>query len=213
MKEVAQLPFFGQGYGSRIVVGDEANAFILDNQVLGILMEAGALGVAGYAVFMLAPVVMLLVFALRFAAEPRHASARAVARAIAIAGYSTALFFFDAFGFFQSFLVHMMLLAVAAWVYTEAPRRADGCHHREPIAIDGGGGGRRDRAPERRHPCTRRERGDRPDSSARSRPTRAAPRSRSSCPPTDAAMTPRRARRRIGVCASSRCRRHRRSPH
>ena len=125
MKEVAQLPFFGQGYGSRIVVGDEANAFILDNQVLGILMEAGALGVAGYAVFMLAPVVMLLVFALRFALEPRHALL-ALSLAVAIAGYSTALFFFDAFGFFQSFLVHMMLLAVAAWVYTEAPRRPKG---------------------------------------------------------------------------------------
>ncbi|MGC5225256.1 O-antigen ligase family protein [Micromonospora sp. DT81.3] len=123
MREVVQFPFFGGGFGSRIVVGDEANGFILDNQVLGILMEAGALGVAGYAVFMLAPVVMLLVYAFRFARELRHASL-AFALAISIAGYSSALFFFDAFGFFQSFLVHMMLLAVAAWVYTAAPRKA-----------------------------------------------------------------------------------------
>ncbi|WP_342001739.1 O-antigen ligase family protein [Microbacterium sp. LWH7-1.2] len=120
--EVRQYPFFGQGYGSRIVVGDDANSFILDNQVLGILMEAGALGVIGYAVFMLAPVVMLIVYALRWAAEPRHALL-AFAVAVSIAGYSAALFFFDAFGFFQSFLVHMMLLAVAAWVYTEGSRK------------------------------------------------------------------------------------------
>lgn len=121
--EVRRYPFFGQGFGSRIVVGDEANSFILDNQVLGILMEAGALGVIGYAVFMLAPVVMLIVYAVRWAAEPRHALL-AFALAVSIAGYSTALFFFDAFGFFQSFLVHMMLLAVGAWVYTEGSRIA-----------------------------------------------------------------------------------------
>lgn len=121
--EVRQYPFFGQGFGSRIVVGDDANSFILDNQVLSVLMEGGALGVIGYAVFMLAPVVMLLVYALRWAAEPRHALL-AFALAVSIAGYSAALFFFDAFGFFQSFLVHMMLLAVAAWVVTEGSRTA-----------------------------------------------------------------------------------------
>ncbi|QKJ20284.1 O-antigen ligase family protein [Microbacterium hominis] len=125
MAEVQQAPFFGQGFGSRIVVGDDANSFILDNQVLSVLMEAGALGVAGYAVFMLAPVVMLLVFAFRDAAEVRHASL-ALTIATSLAGYSAALFFFDAFGFFQSFLVHMMLLAVGAWVLTETPRRPRG---------------------------------------------------------------------------------------
>ncbi|MEZ3159177.1 O-antigen ligase family protein [Microbacterium sp. BWT-B31] len=123
MAEVARLPFFGQGFGSRIVVGDEANSFILDNQVLGILMESGALGVAGFAVFMLAPAVMLVVFALRTARERRHA-ALALAIGIAITGYSASLFFFDAFGFFQSFLMHLMLLAVGAWVLTATPRRA-----------------------------------------------------------------------------------------
>lgn len=122
MREVAALPFFGQGFGSRIVIGDEANSFILDNQVLGVLMEAGALGVAGYAAFMLAPPIMLIVFAYRSAAEPRHA-ALAAAIAIGIIGYSVSLFFFDAFGFFQTFFVHMMLLAIAAWLLTEAPRR------------------------------------------------------------------------------------------
>lgn len=129
LREVARQPLFGQGYGSRIVIGDEANSFILDNQVLGILMEAGALGVTGYAIFMLAPVIMLIVFAFRYAREPRHATL-ALAVAVAMAGYSSALFFFDAFAFFQCFLMHMMLLAVGAWVISEGRRRAPG----EPIA-------------------------------------------------------------------------------
>lgn len=125
MREVERLPFFGQGFGSRIVVGEEANSFIVDNQVLSILMEAGALGVAGYAVFMLAPVLMLIVWSFRSARDMRHASL-AFALAVAIGGYCSALFFFDAFSFFQSFLVHMMLLAIGAWVLTAAPRKAPG---------------------------------------------------------------------------------------
>ena len=152
--EVQQYPFFGQGYGSRIVIGDEANSFILDNQVLGILMEAGALGVAGYAVFMLAPIVMLIVYALRWAAEPRHAML-AFAVAVSIAGYSAALFFFDAFGFFQSFLVHMMLLAVGAWLLTARGRtpRARG----RPVRPSRPGR-RTSRQPRHRHPRRSRHR-------------------------------------------------------
>ena len=77
LREVAQRPFFGSGFGSRIVIGDEANAFILDNQFLGTLMETGALGVLGLAVFLLVPPIMLLRFAFTQAAgtPPRRARA------------------------------------------------------------------------------------------------------------------------------------------
>ncbi|MGB4779621.1 O-antigen ligase family protein [Microbacterium sp.] len=122
MAEIQITPFFGQGFGSRIVIGDEANSFILDNQVLAVLMEAGALGVAGFATYMLVPPLMLIVFAFRDAAEPRHAML-AFAIAISIGGFCAAQFFFDSFGFFQSFLVHLMLLAIGAWLITEAPRK------------------------------------------------------------------------------------------
>jgi len=122
LREVAQRPFFGSGFGSRIVIGDAANAFILDNQFLGTLMETGALGAIGLAVFLLAPPVMLLRFAFGQAAERRHA-ALALTIAIAISGYIAAIFFYDAFGFFQTFFILCMLLAAGAWLLTEAPRR------------------------------------------------------------------------------------------
>ena len=41
-----------------------------------------------------------------------------------MAGYIAAIFFYDAFGFFQTFFILCMLLAVGAWLLTEAPRRA-----------------------------------------------------------------------------------------
>ncbi|MET4157304.1 O-antigen ligase family protein [Agromyces sp. PvR057] len=122
MAEVQQHPFFGSGFGSRIVIGDEANAFILDNQFLGTLMETGALGVLGLAVFLLVPPIMLLRFAFAQAAERRHA-VLALAIAVAISGYIAAIFFYDAFGFFQTFFILCILLAVGAWLLTEAPRR------------------------------------------------------------------------------------------
>ncbi|MFF2371008.1 O-antigen ligase family protein [Agromyces sp. NPDC058110] len=123
MAEVEQRPFFGSGFGSRIVIGDDANAFILDNQFLGTLMETGALGVLGLAVLLLVPPIMLLRFAFTQAAERRHALL-AFAIAVAISGYIAAIFFYDAFGFFQTFFILCMLLAVGAWLLTEAPRRA-----------------------------------------------------------------------------------------
>jgi hypothetical protein len=123
MREVAELPFFGSGFGSRIVIGDEANAFILDNQFLGTLMETGALGVLGLAVFLLVPPILLLRFAFTQAAERRHA-ALALTIAVTISGYIAAIFFYDAFGFFQTFFILCMLLAAGAWLLTEAPRRA-----------------------------------------------------------------------------------------
>lgn len=122
MREVRQQPFFGSGFGSRIVIGDEANSFILDNQFLGTLMETGALGVIGLAAFLLVPPILLLRFAFGQAAERRHA-ALAFTVAVAIAGYIAATFFYDAFGFFQTFFILCMLLAVGAWLLTEAPRR------------------------------------------------------------------------------------------
>lgn len=122
MREVSQQPFFGSGYGSRIVIGEERNAFILDNQFLGTLMETGALGVLGLAVFMLTPPIMLIRFAFTQAAERRHANL-ALALTVAISGYIAALFFYDAFGFFQTFFILCMFLAAGAWLLTEAPRR------------------------------------------------------------------------------------------
>lgn len=120
--QVAQSPIFGTGFGTRIVVGDNANAFILDNHVLGTLLEAGAVGVVGLAVFILYPPIRLLVYAFRAKADDKYTQL-AFAIAISAVGYATALFFYDAFGFMQTLLVLSMLLAVGIWVLEDAPRR------------------------------------------------------------------------------------------
>jgi hypothetical protein len=85
-------------------------------------METGALGVIGLAAFLLVPPIMLLHFAFTRAAERRHANL-AIAISVSIAGYIGAIFFYDAFGFFQTFFIHCMLLAAGAWLLVEAPRR------------------------------------------------------------------------------------------
>ena len=118
---IAQDPFFGTGVGSRIVVGDDSNAFILDNQVLGTLMEAGAIGVAGLAALMLMPPIMLLRFAFVTARHDTRFAMLAFAIVASCTGYITALFFYDAFGFYQTFFVLCMELAIGAWLLTASP--------------------------------------------------------------------------------------------
>jgi hypothetical protein len=133
--EVAQNPFFGTGPGSRIVIGENANANILDNQWLGTLLESGVVGVAGLVIFFATPIVLLLAFAFRpvapegapAAASPwrahpqsaRHAQL-AFTIAVAVIGYVAGMFFFDAFAFMQTFFVLGILLAVGAWLLTDA---------------------------------------------------------------------------------------------
>lgn len=121
MEQAVRQPFFGTGLGSRIVTGDSQNAYILDNQVLGTLLESGAVGVFGLAVFLLAPAIMMLVWSMTTARnDPRYAFL-AFALTISAAGYTAAMFFFDAFGFLQTFYVYFMLLAIGGWLLTASP--------------------------------------------------------------------------------------------
>lgn len=121
MAIVREHPFFGTGVGSRIVVGEDKNAFILDNQWLGTLMDAGAVGIIGLTVLFLVPVVMLLRYSFKKTTTPQYASL-AFAIAILLIGYTIAAYFYDAFGFYQAFMLFWIFLAVGAWVLTEAPR-------------------------------------------------------------------------------------------
>ncbi len=116
---VQQHPLLGTGYGGRIVVGEGANGFILDNQVLGILMDAGVIGVIGLAIFLLVPFVRFVRHSLDRSVPERYRSL-AFAIAVSTAGYTAALFFYDAFGFMQTLLVLCVLWAVGAWVLDDA---------------------------------------------------------------------------------------------
>lgn len=116
--QVAESPVVGAGVGSRIVVGEFANSNILDNQWLGTLLDAGALGVAALAAFLLVPFGMLLRYAFDRRMEPRRTHL-AFALALSVLGYGIAMFFYDAFSFMQTFLILGVLLAVASWLMSE----------------------------------------------------------------------------------------------
>lgn len=121
MAEAQMSPFFGTGIGSRIVVGADSNAFILDNQVLGTLLETGALGVLGLAIFTLAPASMLIRFAFTTSKDDTRIALMAFAVAVSMSGYIAALFFYDAFGFYQTFFIWCLLMAIGAWLLTASP--------------------------------------------------------------------------------------------
>lgn len=122
LKIVAQHVFFGTGLGSRIVVGPDANSFILDNQWLGNLMDLGILGTIGLLLFMIVPVVKLLRYVFVRSVEQRFADL-AVAILVATVGYIVSMYFFDAFSFIQSFQVLSLLWAVGAWLLSETPMK------------------------------------------------------------------------------------------
>lgn len=115
--EFAAAPLAGTGLGSRIVVGDEANAQILDNQWLGTLLEAGILGIIGLVALLVYPIVRMVHFAFRSDA-PLHRKHLAFAIATSTVGYAAAMFFYDAFAFMQTLLLLSILYAVAAWAMT-----------------------------------------------------------------------------------------------
>ena len=118
---VAIDPFFGTGVGSRIVVGEERNSFILDNQFLGTLMDTGVVGVIGLVALLLVPGLMLLRFAFTTARHAPRYAFLAFALTVSIAGYIAAQFFYDAFGFYQTVFVFFFLLAIGAWLLTASP--------------------------------------------------------------------------------------------
>jgi len=116
--DFAQNPIGGTGLASRVVVGEDANAQILDNQWLGTLLETGVLGIVGLVALFVWPIFVMMRFALRSNA-PESRRFLTFAIATSTVGYTTAMFFYDAFAFMQTLLVLSMLYAVAAWAMTE----------------------------------------------------------------------------------------------
>jgi len=123
MEAFRQDPFFGVGFGSRVVVGPEANAFILDNQYLGTMLDAGVIGVFGILVMYLVPVWMLTRLSLRLDVSRQHRDL-ALALSCSLVTYAAASYLFDAFNFIQAFYVYSMLAAVGAWLLSQYGRQA-----------------------------------------------------------------------------------------
>lgn len=123
LAEAASAPFFGTGLGSRVTVGDTANAFILDDQYLTTLLESGIVGVIGMAVMLLVPFARLAAFSRRATeTDPRRDLALAVA--VSFIGFAVALIFFDGFSFIQTLLCFFVLLALGSFAIAgERPSR------------------------------------------------------------------------------------------
>ncbi|GIU94455.1 MAG: O-antigen polymerase [Gaiellaceae bacterium] len=106
-EEFSRKPVLGYGAGTRIVVGEKANARLLDNQWLGTLLDTGIVGVFALA----------WLFA-RFVSRLTRASAAAapadavllVALACSALAYAVGMFFFDSFAFIQVTLVLFVVL-------------------------------------------------------------------------------------------------------
>ncbi|MCR2808882.1 MULTISPECIES: O-antigen ligase family protein [unclassified Microbacterium] len=120
--EFSYSPLAGTGLGSRVVVGDDANADILDNQWLGSLLESGVLGVLGLVVLLVWPIFVLTRFAFR-RGVPASRAYLALAIATSAVGYATAMFFYDAFAFMQTLLMLSVLLGIGAWAMTDGADR------------------------------------------------------------------------------------------
>ena len=113
LDEASRRPILGEGYGTRQTgfFNPLRNAPILDDQWLGLLLEAGIVGVVGWGA--------LLVGAARRLgrASRRRAGPEgwlAAGFAAAIVGFATGMFTFDALAFSQVTFVLWVVLALAA---------------------------------------------------------------------------------------------------
>lgn len=108
---VKAQPLFGQGYGTRVTAGPDANARILDNQWLATAVETGLAGVVAW--------VWIFLRFLRRAggAAKGDTSARGwllTALSGSAAAFSVGMLTFDAFSFIQVTFIMFVLLALGA---------------------------------------------------------------------------------------------------
>lgn len=112
LREFSERPVLGQGYGTRVVdEGPKLNAFILDNQWLGTLLETGLVGAAGW--------LWLCVRAVRrFGRAAKNEESAdgwlMAALAASVAAFAIGMLTFDAFSFIQVTFVSFIVLGLGA---------------------------------------------------------------------------------------------------
>jgi O-antigen ligase len=107
-------PLLGVGYGTRIVVpGPKKNAYILDNQWLGTLLEVGVAGVVVW-LFIFCTFVNRMLRAARGSPHDHPDAWLFTALAAAVGAFAVGMFFYDAFSFTQVAIVMFVLLAVGS---------------------------------------------------------------------------------------------------
>ena len=100
----------GQGTGTRIVIGERKNTRLLDNQWLGTLLDAGLLGVVGFAWLLGRFVVRLSVASFRAGED----GVLLAALAAAVFSYMVGMFTYDALSFTQVTVVLFVLLGIGS---------------------------------------------------------------------------------------------------
>jgi hypothetical protein len=121
LAEWRERPAFGQGFGSRIVLGPRQNAYILDNQWVASLVEIGAIGV-GLLLWLFVRSVRGLGRVAR--GDPSTLGFLAGALGASIASYAFGLFFYDGFSFVQVTFAGFLLLALSASVVALSEEKA-----------------------------------------------------------------------------------------
>ncbi len=111
LQEAARTPIFGQGWGTRLPEHlDPAKTHrILDNQWLGILLEAGWLGVFAWGWFFARNVRLLAGASLR---DPTELGWLLAGLAASILGFAVGMFTYDAFAFTQATLLLFILVGL-----------------------------------------------------------------------------------------------------
>jgi hypothetical protein len=115
-------PILGQGFGTRVVSGPDANANILDDQWLGTLLETGIVGVVAWFWLLVGATRRLAREAKRDRSPPGWL---AVALSASIAAYASSMLTYDAFSFIQSTFILFFLLGFGAVILRlSAPARS-----------------------------------------------------------------------------------------
>jgi polysaccharide biosynthesis protein PslJ len=129
-REFTNAPLLGQGFGTRIPTGPNANARLLDDQWLKSLLETGIVGVAG--------LLWLVVRAVRrFGIAARREGLAAgwffTAVTASVASFAVGMLFYDAFSFIQSTLVFYILLGLGAGALVAFPAENAGTTLATPL--------------------------------------------------------------------------------
>jgi polysaccharide biosynthesis protein PslJ len=129
-EEFRQKPVFGSGFGTRVTVGDRANARLLDNQWLGTLLDTGLVGVIGLAWLLGRYIVRTALASLRAGTD----GVMPAALASAVFSYAVGMFTFDALAFTQVTLILFVLLAIGSALVLAAEPVIEVFERRRPAA-------------------------------------------------------------------------------
>lgn len=132
LAEWSAAPFFGQGFGTRIVSQDgiAGGAQILDNQWLTSLLEIGAIGVLALA-WLFAAAVRRLARIARADSGPE--GWLAVGLAASLSSFAVGMFTFDAFAFIQVTFLAFFILGFAATLTTGYTAVAEERDRSDPV--------------------------------------------------------------------------------